>query len=231
MCKFATRKLNRVVAAMKSAEKNFANASLVFAANRAMTGRTFTMVAISSHIIVTCWITFLVYWFISAQRVKVIAEKQSLLSAIAHRIPVGLGWWMLIYWRFPPPMNLTLIPRTDLTLLAGASICVYGLWLTIWARRTLAGNWSSDVTFKQGHELVRTGPYRFVRHPIYTGLLVMCLGTAIENGQLRCFLAIVVVGLGFWIKLSQEERLLRRHFPDEYPAYQKQVKALVPFVI
>ena len=216
---------------MKSAEKNFANASLEFAANRAMTRRTFTMVAISSHIIVTCWITFLVYWFISAQRVKVIAEKQSLLSAIAHRIPVGLGWWMLIYWRFPPPMNLTLIPRTDLTLLAGAAICVYGLWLTIWARRTLAGNWSSDVTFKQGHELVRTGPYRFVRHPIYTGLLVMCLGTAIENGQLRCFLAIVVVGLGFWIKLSQEERLLLRHFPNEYPAYQKQVKALVPFVV
>jgi protein-S-isoprenylcysteine O-methyltransferase Ste14 len=189
------------------------------------------MVAISSHIIVACWITFLVYWLFSAQRVKAIAEKQSLLSALAHRIPVGLGWWMLIYWRFPPPMNLKLIPRTDLTLLAGAAICVYGLWVTIWARRTLAGNWSSDVTFKQGHELVRTGPYRFVRHPIYTGLLAMSLGTAIENGQLRCFLAIVVVGIGFWIKLSQEERLLLRHFPDDYPAYQKQVKALVPFII
>jgi protein-S-isoprenylcysteine O-methyltransferase Ste14 len=189
------------------------------------------MAAAANHMTLACWITFLVYWFISARRVKAIAEKQSLLSALAHRIPVGLGWWLLIYWRLPPPMNLKLTPRTDLTLLAGVALCVYGLWFTIWARRTLAGNWSSDVTFKQGHELVRTGPYRFVRHPIYTGLLIMSLGTAIENGQLRCFLAIVVVGIGFWIKLSQEERLLLRHFPNEYPAYQKQVKALVPFVV
>ena len=216
---------------MESAEKNFANASLAFATDRAMTRRIIVMASISSRIIVGCWVAFVIYWFISAWRVKGVAEKQSRLSALAHRIPVGLGWWLLIYWQFPPPLNLKLIPRTDLTLFAGAMICAYGLWVTIWARRTLAGNWSSDVTFKQGHELVRTGPYRFVRHPIYTGLLVMCLGTAIGNGQLRCFLAIVVVGLGFWIKLSQEERLLLRHFPDEYPAYQKQVKALVPFIL
>jgi protein-S-isoprenylcysteine O-methyltransferase Ste14 len=108
---------------------------------------------------------------------------------------------------------------------------VFGLVVTIWARRTLAGNWSSDVTFKQGHELVRRGPYRFVRHPIYTGLLVMGLGTAVNTGRLRCWLGIVVVGIGFWIKLKQEERLMLRHFPDEYPAYRKQVKALVPFII
>jgi protein-S-isoprenylcysteine O-methyltransferase Ste14 len=78
---------------------------------------------------------------------------------------------------------------------------------------------------------VKAGPYRFVRHPIYTGLLVMCLGSAIEIGRLHCFLSLVVVGLGFWIKLKQEESLMLRHFPVEYPVYQKQVKALVPFVI
>lgn len=128
-------------------------------------------------------------------------------------------------------MNLALISRTNWALVTGAVVCVFGLFVTIWARWTLAGNWSSDVTFKQGHELVRTGPYRFVRHPIYTGLLVMGLGSAIEIGRLRCWLSIVVVGIGFWIKLKQEESLMRRHFPDEYPAYQKQVKALVPFVI
>ena len=104
-----------------------------------------------------------------------------------------------------------------------------GLLVTLWARWTLAGNWSSDVTFKQGHELIRRGPYRFVRHPIYTGLLMMCLGTAIEIGHSR--LAGLLVAAAFWIKLKQEERLLLRHFPDEYPAYQKQVKAIVPFLI
>jgi len=123
------------------------------------------------------------------------------------------------------------MPHTDWALVLGVLVCVFGLFVTIWARRMLVGNWSSDVTFKQGHELVRSGPYRFVRHPIYTGLLVMGLGSAIVIGRLHCFLAIAVVGIGCWIKLKQEERLLLRHFPDAYPAYQNQVKALVPFVL
>jgi protein-S-isoprenylcysteine O-methyltransferase Ste14 len=113
----------------------------------------------------------------------------------------------------------------------GASICVLGLLVTLWARWTLGGNWSSAVTFKQGHELIRTGPYRLVRHPIYTGLLVMALGTALDFGQLRCWLAVPVMAVAFWIKLKQEEKLLLRHFPEEYPIYKRQVKALVPFVV
>ena len=189
------------------------------------------MATISDSILVGCWIIFLAYWLISALGVKRTAEPQSLLSAMAHRIPVGLGWFMLAYQGLPPPMNLGVLPRTDCARVIGVLVCVFGLYVTIWARRTLAGNWSSNVTFKQGHELVKTGPYRFVRHPIYTGLLVMCLGSAVEIGRLRCFLGLVVVGIGFWIKLQQEERLLLRHFPDEYPKYQKRVKALVPFVI
>jgi len=189
------------------------------------------MTAVSSQIIVACWIMFFVYWLVSVQRVKAVAEKQSLLAALAHRIPVGFGWWMLAFPNWPPPMNFTVIPHADWMRLVGAAWCVYGLSFTLWARRTLAGNWSSDVTFKQGHELVKTGPYRFVRHPIYTGLLIMSLGTAIETGQAHCWLSIPVTAIGFWIKLTQEERLLLRHFPGDYPAYQKQVKALVPFVI
>lgn len=185
----------------------------------------------ANSIIIGCWVFFIVYWLVSAARAKRIAERQSLLSALAHRIPVALGWWMMIYPRMGRPMNWTVIPHTDWTGLVGAVICVFGLWVTIWARWTLAGNWSSDVTFKQGHELIRTGPYRFVRHPIYTGLLVMCLGTAVEIGQMRCWLGLIVVFVGFWIKLSQEEQLLLRHFPDEYPLYRKQVKALVPWLI
>lgn len=185
----------------------------------------------TSSIITACWICFLAYWLASAVCGKKILERQSLLSGLAHRIPVGLGWWLLIYRQLPPPMNRIVIPHTDLAMASGALICVLGLLVTLWARRTLAGNWSSAVTFKQGHELVRTGPYRFVRHPIYSGLLMMSLGTAIEVGRLRCWLACVAVGIGFWIKLSQEERLLLRHFPQAYPLYRQQVKALVPWIV
>jgi protein-S-isoprenylcysteine O-methyltransferase Ste14 len=188
------------------------------------------MAAITALIILGCWIIFMAYWIINAFKQKKTAEPQRLASALAHRIPVGFGWFLLLYPAFPP-LNRTVIPHTYWTWIVGATVCVFGLVVTIWARRTLAGNWSSDVTFKQGHELVRRGPNRFVRHPIYTGLLVMGLGTAVNTGRLRCWLGIVVVGIGFWIKLKQEERLMLRHFPDEYPAYRKQVKALVPFII
>jgi protein-S-isoprenylcysteine O-methyltransferase Ste14 len=191
----------------------------------------FVMAKDADSIIIGCWVAFFVYWLISAQKVKAIAEKQSLPSALRHRIPVGFGWWLLAYRGFPPPLNSPLTPRTDTTQIIGAAICLAGLLVTIWARRTLAGNWSSDVTFKQGHELVKAGPYRFVRHPIYTGLLLMCLGSALDIGRLRGWLGLVLVFVGFWIKLKQEETLMLQHFPDDYPAYRKQVKALVPFVV
>jgi protein-S-isoprenylcysteine O-methyltransferase Ste14 len=128
-------------------------------------------------------------------------------------------------------LAVQVIPRTALSQITGTAICVLGLIFTLWARQTLAGNWSSNVTLKQGHELIRTGPYRIVRHPIYTGLLLMTIGTAIFIGQVRGGVSLLLITLGFWIKLSQEERLLLRHFPDVYPAYQHEVKALVPFVI
>ena len=87
------------------------------------------------------------------------------------------------------------------------------------------------MTFKQNHELIRTGPYRIVRHPIYTGLLVMVVGTAMRIGQLRGVVSLALVTIGFWIKLRQEERLMMRHFPEAYPVYRREVKALIPFVI
>jgi protein-S-isoprenylcysteine O-methyltransferase Ste14 len=182
-------------------------------------------------IIGVCWAIFVLYWLISATWTKVVAEKQSIWSALSHRIPLGCSYVLLASLHLPPPMNLSVTPHADWTGAMGASICVLGLFVTLWARWTLGGNWSSAVTFKQGHELIRTGPYRFVRHPIYTGLLVMALGTALDLGQLRCWLALPLMASAFWIKLKQEERLLLRHFPQEYPIYKKQVKALVPFVI
>ena len=187
--------------------------------------------SITGQIIVWCWIIFGVYWFVSAFRQKQIAKRQSVLAALAHRLPLGLSYYLLVFSNLPPPMNSLVTPNTESARIAGDLICVLGLFVTLWARRALAGNWSSDVTFKTGHELIRRGPYRFVRHPIYTGLLLMCLGTAIEIARLRSWLALPLMAVAFWIKLKQEERLMLTHFPDEYRVYQKQVKALVPFIL
>ncbi|MGA2800976.1 MAG: isoprenylcysteine carboxylmethyltransferase family protein [Verrucomicrobiota bacterium] len=189
------------------------------------------MATIAISIIIGCWLIFLGYWAISAFGQKPTAERKSWLSSFPHRILYGTGITLFIYPRLPKPWNLAVTPQTDWARVLGMVICVLGLIVTIWARRTLAGNWSNDVTFKQGHELIKTGPYRYVRHPIYTGILVMFLGTAVDVGLLRCWVGLLVVGISFWIKLKQEETLMLQHFPDTYPAYRKQVKALVPFLI
>jgi protein-S-isoprenylcysteine O-methyltransferase Ste14 len=187
---------------------------------------------IANSTVIVCWVIFVWYWLISAVGGKKVAERQSVWSALAHRIFVGMWWWFLVYpGPLPAPLRARVLPHTDGVLATGAVLCVLGLVVTIWARRTLAGNWSSNVTFKQGHQLVRTGPYRFVRHPIYTGLLVMAAGSAVEIGQLRGGVGFILLGIGFWIKLWQEERLLLRHFPEEYARYRKQVKALVPWIL
>lgn len=189
------------------------------------------MEATTNIIVLFCWIIFLLYWLVNAFRVKPIASRQSVESALAHRIPLIAGWFLMSFNRFHPPLNDSWTSRTDLMDMLGDGLCLLGLFVTIWARRTLAGNWSSDVTFKHDHELVRSGPYRYVRHPIYTGLLLMCMGTAVEFGKMHFWLALPVWFVGFWIKLKQEERLMLQHFPDQYPVYRKEVKALVPFVV
>src|SRR5579872_5319815 len=137
-------------------------------------------------IIGLCWAIFVVYWLLSAPWTKVVAEKQSLWSGLAHRIPLVCSYVLLAYIHLPPPLNLAITPRADWAGALGAAVCFLGLLVALWARWTLGGNWSSAVTFKQGHELIRNGPYRFVRHPIYTGLLIMALGTVLDFGSLRC---------------------------------------------
>jgi protein-S-isoprenylcysteine O-methyltransferase Ste14 len=189
------------------------------------------MAKVSNVTLVACWIIFYVYWIFQARRVKPSAEEQSRSSRLAHRAPVTLAALLLWVPFSRYPLGVALTPQTDLARGLGAAICALGLLVAIWARRTLAGNWSNDVTFRQGHELIQTGPYRFARHPIYTGLLLMCLGLAAAGGRLHSWLGFVIMCAGFWIKLTQEESLMLRHFPAEYPSYRKRVKALVPFVI
>jgi len=181
--------------------------------------------------IIACWIIFVLYWTVSAWSVKAAAERQSWTGIVAHRLPILAGAFLLFCPRLPGLLSRELVLHTGILQLQGAVICGLGLLAAVWSRKVLADNWSSTVTFKQGHKLVEQGPYRFVRHPIYTSILIMVLGTALASNRLAALPALVFYFAGFWIKLKQEEKLLLRHFPAEYPAYQSRVKALVPFVL
>jgi protein-S-isoprenylcysteine O-methyltransferase Ste14 len=178
--------------------------------------------------ILACWVLLVLYWNLSAGSIKPVAERQSWSSRLA-RVPVWLGYILLVV-AWAHPFGMVVIPRTVTAEWLGVAICALGLVSAIWSRKTLGDDWSRDVELKQGHKLVEQGPYRFVRHPIYTSHLLMGLGTAVASGLLVAFAGLLLFFIGFWIKLRQEEDLLLRHFPDEYPAYKARVKALVPFV-
>ena len=180
-------------------------------------------------LIVVCWVLLIVYWNISARSVKSAADPQSRASRLA-RMPIWLGFVLLLAgWAHP--FGIPAIRRTALSDSVGVTICALGLLLAIWSRKALGTEWSQDVELKRGHKLVQGGPYRFMRHPIYTGHLLMGLGTAIASGSLVAFAGLASFAVGFWIKLNQEESLLLRSFPDEYPAYRTRVKALIPYLL
>jgi protein-S-isoprenylcysteine O-methyltransferase Ste14 len=178
--------------------------------------------------ILACWILLVLYWNLSARSVKSAAEAQDFASRLA-RIPVWLGFLLFIA-AWVHPFGPVAIARTAISNSVGVATCALGLLVAIWARRSLGAEWSQDVELKQGHKLVVCGPYKFMRHPIYTGHLLMGMGTATASGLVIALAGLVSFAAGFWVKLRQEERLLLRNFPDEYPAYKARVKALIPFI-
>jgi protein-S-isoprenylcysteine O-methyltransferase Ste14 len=112
----------------------------------------------------------------------------------------------------------------------GLLLTFLGVALAIVARLQLGGNWSGMVTIKQGHTLVRRGPYAIVRHPIYSGFLLAMFGVALALGELRGLFAVGVLFLALWLKSETEERFMLQQFGQDYRQYQAEVKALIPFL-
>jgi len=111
----------------------------------------------------------------------------------------------------------------------GTILCVAGMAFLVWGRIHLGRNWSQIVTIKENHKLVTSGPYHYVRHPMYGGGIVACFGSAIVIGGPFVFL-LLILGTLFLLRVREEDQLMARRFPQEYPAYRKRTKALIPFV-
>ena len=184
------------------------------------------------NIISFCWTLFAVIWLLTAFATKKSVYRENRAQRLRYIIPLLLGWFLLAKGhRLSEPLSHRVIPHVDALAWIGAVLCIIGLIFSIWARFTLGRNWSGVVTFKGGHELITRGPYRIVRHPIYTGLIFMLVGTVIVLGHIAAIIALPLVFLSFWIKLRSEEKLMLEKFPDEYGAYQRRVKRLIPFIL
>ena len=184
------------------------------------------------NIISDCWILFAVTWLLAALWTKQSVYQESRAQRLRYAIPIVLGGFLLAKGRrLSDPLNHRVIPHVEALAWIGVVLCVAGLAFCIWARFTLGRNWSGVVTLKGGHELITRGPYALVRHPIYTGLIIMVVGTVVVLGHIAGIIAMPFIFVSFWIKLRYEEKLMLQKFPDEYAAYQRRVKRLIPFIL
>ena len=174
---------------------------------------------------------FVAYWWVSAIGVKKNVRPKSLqwevgLRILAAALIVALARYPGIRaWFQAQPAAV--INSTEAA--AGLILCLGGFALAVWARFNLGRNWGMPMTFKEGHDLVTAGPYRYVRHPIYTGMLLAILGSALVAGRIWL---VVFAGMTIYSVYSArtEERLMLEHFPEQYTDYKRRTKAFIPFV-
>ena len=183
------------------------------------------------HLILWAWCAWALYWLVSSIGNKATQRREPLGSRLAYVLPLVLGGVLLGVRVLPwaALLGTRLWPRSFLVYCVGFLILLAGLAFAVWARMHLGRNWSGAVTVKEGHELIRTGPYRFVRHPIYTGILTAVIGTAICSGTLRAALGFALIAAALAYKLRKEEAFMREVFPGQYDTYRGEVPALIPF--
>lgn len=177
------------------------------------------------------WIGFLVLWTAAALVQKRTVRRQSTSSRF-WQIALAAATFMLLA---SPELNFgflskSFVPGSVIFSFLGMGLTVLGFAFAIWARVFLGGNWSSAVTVKENHELVRKGPYALVRHPIYAGALLALMGTVVVFHQTRGLIAFGVATLALCLKSRREEQFMTEQFGAMYEQYKQDVKALIPFV-
>jgi len=174
------------------------------------------------------WVLWLVSWTLAAGLSNKTVVRQSIGARLAH---MGFIWAGAILWSQSPRipvLDRPVVPYLTGLAWAGVLLTALGFVITGWARVHLGRLWSSVVTLKSGHTLVRTGPYAITRHPIYSGLLLALLGSALVFDSVGVTAACALMIIGGSLKIHQEESLLTEHFGDAYRDYQREVPTIIP---
>jgi protein-S-isoprenylcysteine O-methyltransferase Ste14 len=174
-------------------------------------------------VIAIVWVVFWAYWFVSALNAK--KGRQS-----RRRIPLTGLTALSVALLIRVFRGGDLAVHSPIVGAIGALIFVAGLGVAVWARIVLGRNWGMPMTQKAEPELVTSGPYRFVRHPIYSGLLLGILGTALATNLIGLLLT-AILGAYFYYCASVEEKNLTTTFPTAYPEYRTGTKMLIPYVL
>jgi protein-S-isoprenylcysteine O-methyltransferase Ste14 len=178
------------------------------------------------------WLTYIACWWAMSTNVKVTERREPAQSRLTRLLLMLCAVALLWLPRVPLPLlNKRFLPLGIWGFWSGAAITAGGLLFSVWARRHLGKNWSQAVTLKEGYELITTGPYALVRHPMYTGLLLGFLGSAVARGECRGLLSVALVFGVLLHKLKLEEIWMRAQFGEPYGVYSRRVTALVPYII
>ena len=175
------------------------------------------------------WYVFGAYWGVSWLRVKrTKATEKSLHRLLTIGIVVVAFSLLFADWMRIGPLRLRFVPEEPWVGWTGMCLTWVGVAIAVWARYCLGVYWSARVTLKEGHQLIRSGPYAFVRHPIYTGMLVGTAGAALVEGEWRGIVAVILLLAAHSLKAMREEALLTNEFGEEYIAYRKRTGFLFP---
>ena len=175
------------------------------------------------------WYVLAAYWAITSLGVKPTKAREKSLDRLITVVVVVIAYELLFARRLRiGPLALRFVPPEPWIAYLGIALSSVGTSLSIWARYRLGQYWSARVTLKEGHQLIRSGPYAFVRHPVYTGMLVACFGTALVGGEWRGILAVVLLLASHARKAMREERMLTQEFGDQYTAYRQSSGFLLP---
>lgn len=180
------------------------------------------------------WLIVIFFWIISSRHVKKSHADETIgkqilfnwLPLLIAALLLGPGEWYGHSW-----LRENFVPHSNEIGIMGLFCCFSGTLIACIARFQLRHNWSFSVQQKQQHELIQQGLYKTIRHPIYTGLLLLFIGNAIIVGDYRAILAVVIVVVSFWVKLRKEEKLLTTLFGQQYIDYLQRTKALIPFIL
>ena len=172
------------------------------------------------------WAVFTLYWSAAAKNSSPAKAAESPRSRLVHEVLVNVALLLVV---LPVPgLGQRFLP--DVFYGVGAGLCVQTAsgMLGVWARRHPGSNWSGEIAIKVDHQLIRNGPYRFVRHPICTAMLGMFAGSAIVSAQLHAVLGVAMAGFAYWRKIRLEEANMWKTFGPAYDAYRRDTGALIP---
>lgn len=180
------------------------------------------------------WLIVLTYWLISSFGVKKpLSQDPFFKRFVYYWLPLLIAVLLLGpgEWFGDSLIRENFVPHTNLVGNIGLMFCFLGTFIACWSRYLLGKNWSLSIQKKENHELIQSGPYKTVRHPIYTGLLLLFVGNTIIVGDYRGIFAVIIVFFAFWFKLLKEEKILQETFVHNYELYKQRTYYLIPYIL